>query len=760
MTNSVDLKILPIFQKDGEALADMPALHVASPPRKAARRRSGEQYILHLSLSGNAPLSPTSLRQIKNKLSQVFYKTEGSTTSALREVAEVLNQYLHDRNLRGSSRGIRGIGILTQMVLRGNTLFLAQSGGSHVYFITADGVKELYDIDLAGPGLGAGRVPKVRYYQEKISEDDLVLITPQPPAAWSKTTLKNLSRMNLKSIYHRLLFRVEDDLNAILFLPEPGEGRVKVLQPVFGEGERDKGLDIEAAGEGERQGKPWDPIKSIPDLVSPSGAEEVGGAEERSIREEPGADYSTHEEEMTEEAVGPDQDPGKKRSEMLRKFMDLPVWAYLGSMFRSVGNGLRAIWDSFSTLLGRMLPDERYLDFPGWVLGLIAVLVPILIVVFGSVIYVYRGRNTLYEATYLDAKELVESAEAIENPEEHHQALVKALESIQEARGYRETEEVERLYSRVRSELDELDRITRLEYDPLFSHGLGADVKISEIVVTAWNDLYMLNENDGTVIWAQSNADGYEIKGAFHCGPITGHKTVGPLVDIVPLPASGEDEATILGIDQSHTMIFCYPNPDESPVMFEDSSYTLDRGPVEAMTISTNSPRNLYILDPEKRAIWIEFQSQNYHEGSEYFGATDSPPMNDAIDLATNGSELYLLHADGYISKCVTESPTSDPQCQTPFEYSDPRPGYPSGPFVSGAQFDSIKFKGSPGMAIYMLDPEHQAIYRFSTQMEYQRQFRPSGEDLGEGVTAFTVTMSDRVYLAVGSQVYTAQLIP
>jgi len=740
----------------------MPGLHVASSPRRAARRRSDERLILHLAMAGNAPLSPTNLKQILHKLADVFYETEGSTTSALREVSEALNQYLHDRNLRGSSRGVRGIGLLTQVVLREDKVILAQSGGSHVFFIMQDDVKELHDTDLAGPGLGAGRVPKVRYYQETLSAEDVVLITPDPPAPWSGATLKNLSRMTVGSIYHRLLFRVEDDVNALLLLPEGGPGKVKVLKPVFEEQEDEKELELETAEVVDKEQKVGEPLGSLRDVLSP--AKEQGkedAADPRTLREEPERPYQAQEARVPDESeLAPESGESSPPVRWLKSLLESPLWPTLGTMYRSVGRGLRTAWRGARTLLGRMLPDERYLDFPGWVLGLIAVVIPILIVAFGSVMYIRRGRNTLYEASFQEAQQMYQTAQNLEAPEEHYQALSTAFEKVAQARGYRETEEANALYNSVRSELDSLARITRLDYEPLFSHGLGADVNISEIVVTAWNDLYMLNENDGTVIWAQSNADGYEIKDDFHCGPISGHKTVGPLVDIVPLPATQEDEATILGIDRSHTMIFCYPSADEAPVMFEDTSYTLERGPVESMTISVNSPKNLFILDPEKRAIWIEFQSQNYHEGSEYFGATDSPPMDDAIDLATNGSELYLLHADGYISKCVTESPTADPQCQTPFEYTDPRPGHTSGPFIAGAQFNSLKFKGSPGMAIYMLDPEDQALYRFSTQMEYQQQFRPAADDMAGEVSAFTVTMSDRIYLAAGNQVYTAQLVP
>jgi hypothetical protein len=63
-------------------------------------------------------------------------------------------------------------------------------------------------------------------------------------------------------------------------------------------------------------------------------------------------------------------------------------------------------------------------------------------------------------------------------------------------------------------------------------------------------------------------------------------------------------------------------------------------------------------------------------------------------------------------------------------------------------------------MAVYMLDKEQLALYRFSTQLEFQEQFRPLVGEIDGPATAFAVTMSDRVFLAVDDQVYTAQLLP
>ena len=63
-------------------------------------------------------------------------------------------------------------------------------------------------------------------------------------------------------------------------------------------------------------------------------------------------------------------------------------------------------------------------------------------------------------------------------------------------------------------------------------------------------------------------------------------------------------------------------------------------------------------------------------------------------------------------------------------------------------------------MAVYLLDASEQALYRFSTQLAFQEQFRPLDGIIDRPATAFAVTMSDRAFLAVDDQIYTAQLLP
>jgi hypothetical protein len=761
MATRFNLNILPIKRQMEKTISVLPGLFITKPPRRSPRRRTQERLVLHLHLDGNAPLSDTAMEQLLTKLAEVYYQTDGSTTSALRNVADVLNKYLLDRNYRAATKGLKAIGYLTQIVLREDRVLYAQCGPSYIYKITGDIVEDLHDPELSGSGLGLGKAYKVRYHQINLQPNQLLILTPKTQQTWTDNLLKNLTRMKHSAVVQRLLHKLDEDVEAVLFFPVDGEGEVKIIEPNWELGVG--ALEMTELNQG----------GIVEDLVEDQAVNIVSPIQISEDSEQPVHQSGNIEREKSlikEEFITPrrrvDKKPGlasqlaAEIGPAINDIQESKAWSFLSSTGGSIGDAVRKGWHSLLGLISKMLPDDQILDLPSWSLSLIAILVPVLMVIFGSVFYIKRGRNQLYDDHLSQAKTLLTLAQTQLDTPEYYQTITDAMDQITAARSYQQTDEVEELFSTLRLEMDTLDRVTRLDYQPLFSRGLGADVTISKIVVTAWNDLYMLNADYGTVIWAQSNPDGYQIIDEFSCGPIDGHITVGPLVDIVALPTSQEDQATILGIDKNHTMIFCYADLTETPVIFEDTSYTLGRGPAEAITMSSSTPYNLYILDPEKRAIWIEYQSQNYHEGSEYFGAIDSPEMTDAIELATNGSELFILHSDGYMTKCVTERVDADPICTTPFDYSDPRPGSESGPFFAGANFDSFAIKGSPGMAVYLLDSEDQALYRFSTQLEFQEQFRPLDGIIDQPVTAFTVTMSDRVFMAVDNQVYTAQLLP
>jgi hypothetical protein len=136
------------------------------------------------------------------------------------------------------------------------------------------------------------------------------------------------------------------------------------------------------------------------------------------------------------------------------------------------------------------------------------------------------------------------------------------------------------------------------------------------------------------------------------------------------------------------------------------------------------------------------------------------PPLGDAVDLVVNQNDLYLLHEDGHLTTCVYGAlATSPTRCKNPEIYTDPRPGRQSGPFIEDAFFSQIEFSPPPEPSIYMLEPNSQAIYRFSVRLTLDRQFRPT-ETLSElAASAFTVNRNNHaIFVAAGNQIYFAPL--
>ena len=134
--------------------------------------------------------------------------------------------------------------------------------------------------------------------------------------------------------------------------------------------------------------------------------------------------------------------------------------------------------------------------------------------------------------------------------------------------------------------------------------------------------------------------------------------------------------------------------------------------------------------------------------------------MQDVIDLAVNGSDLYLLHEDGHLTTCeysgLAESPT---RCEDPAIFSDPRPGRESGATLSDAVFNEILFSPPPDPSIFLLEPNTKTIYHFSVRLTLQRLYQAI-DPLPDGLaTAMAVDKINRnAFLAIGNQVYSAPL--
>lgn len=765
MTSQIDLVLLPLIGYAEQEFPTLPGLFTTRPPRRSARGRNRDHLVLYLTQSGTAPLSDDQTNQILSRLAQTYYKTPGSVTAGQRAVADALNQYLLDRNLRNTSSGQQTIGLLTQAIMREGRLWLAQSGPTHVFIVTAEHVEHLYDPVLAGRGLGLSRTAPVRYSQVDLNINDALVLTPQPPPNWTSTTLKNATSQGAGNLRRHLLSQAAPHLNAVLAQAQNGKQKIHLLRPV--RAQRPRGLAAQETGDAPR-----------PAVVQPSTLEtrqppsieepELQQAEPPKGTTEPSASQPAQrippvqaedQRVKVQNQAGPSVERIPTQSTKSSRFkmpkINLgPISKALGVIWRAFANTGRQAGMGVGTLLRRMLPDSGIFSLPASTMAFVAIAIPILVVAIASFVYFQSGRAAQHEAYLTQAVQAAERAGSLEDPQDLRLAWDLTLRYLDQAEFYKTTEQSRALRAQAQGALDSLNYIERLDYQNALSSPLSADTRVSRML-SVDNDLYLLNGADGVVLRATLTNKGYALDQTFQCGPGPfGGYIVGAIIDIAPLPRSNNENATVLGIDANGNLLYCIP--DEAPLALPMAPPDTNWGAPKGVAQDSG---DLYILDPLTNAVWI-YRGANVTQQPRLFFSEQIPTMHDVIDLAVNRNDLYLLHEDGQMSTCtfsgLVESPT---RCEDPALYSDPRPGMQEGPKLQNTQFSEILFIPPPDPSLFLLDPESKAIYHLSVRLTLQRQFQSSTK-LSEGpATAFTINRASRTaFLALGNQVYYASM--
>jgi hypothetical protein len=261
-----NLNLVPLNFMDGNEQAEMPELFGALAPRGAARGRAQEQLVLCLALQDSSPLSAIGLRQLQERLAQVYFQAPGSVTAAQRAAADTLNNYLLERNLRSSSSGRQAIASLNLVVVRNHTLYLAQCGAAQAFLIAPQSIQHYSDQQMASRGLGSTRTTAIRYYQGELVAGAYLVLCANPPAAWSKATLAGSAAGGLEALHRRLLNQAPPNLAAALVQVLPGKGKITQPAPVT---QPAAAVRPSPAGEARRPARPH-PAPTQPAFIEPA----------------------------------------------------------------------------------------------------------------------------------------------------------------------------------------------------------------------------------------------------------------------------------------------------------------------------------------------------------------------------------------------------------------------------------------------------------------------------------------------------------
>jgi hypothetical protein len=158
--------------KDGQSA---PGLLTQISKGRTARGRNRDSLFVHLTLSGQPEETSSLSHDIVDSISNIFYKTAGSVTAALRKAIIDTNQLLLQYNLSGAGRPREGA--IVCAALRGEELFTAQVGESLALIGHNFGIERLPPInpEIITP-LGRSVGLDVRYYHHWLQPGDALLL--------------------------------------------------------------------------------------------------------------------------------------------------------------------------------------------------------------------------------------------------------------------------------------------------------------------------------------------------------------------------------------------------------------------------------------------------------------------------------------------------------------------------------------------------------------------------------------------------------
>jgi len=762
----LDFTLTPIYRINGQDQLSLPGLMAAVPPRKAARGRDQDRLVVYLLLTGNAVFSTGEYVQFASRAAVTFYETQGTLTSALRAAAQAINKPLLERNMTTSGRGQYAVGSLALAAIREAQVTFLVSGLLHIFTLGASGAGHIFDTS-SGKGLGLNATPQYHFSQAVLQPNDRLLLTGKVLPAW-ENTLNDASPASLEATRRRLLTLTTEDVNAVLLQATNGPGTLTVLRPTS-----------EARAAETQASAPPSSGVSLPRVQEAESTRQAHllqpsaygippqPKEETTLPEEPAAqtnilnalprakqvDPPLIEEELIEAATqssAPRQPSERTRQTAKAVVNGMQVWR----------QGMQRLNAGMQKFLPRLLPgseESAPVALHPTVMILIASLVPMVVVIMASVMYFHYGQSVEFEEYLVQANNERTQAVSLTDPAAQREAWQRELFYINKADDNNgATDETRKLRQEAQSNLDRLEGMSRLQFQPVLNSGVGT--QISRLAANE-NDLYLLDAQRGGILHIALTSGGFQQDTAFSCQPGSfGSYTVGPLVDIIAMPAVNTINASVIGVDANGNLLYCAPSQvaQAIPLPPPDTNW----GRVTAFTLDGG---NLYVLDARSRAVWV-YQGKDgaFVDRPYFFFGGQIPALEDAIDLAVSGDDLYILHSDGHLSHCsYSRIDTVPTRCDDPAGMVNPFPAYGNVNVFTEAHFTQMMFTPAPDSALLLLDTDGQSVFRLTPRsLELQNQLRPlagRANPLPPGpIGAMTVSPNHVLYIAVQDKVYFA----
>lgn len=734
--SALDLNFLSLYRVNGKEWPVMPGLLALNPPRKIARGREQDRLIVYVTLAGSVAYTAAEYGELTAQIAERFYNTTGSITLALKTAVESLNTYLVERN----GQGQYSVAALVLAALRGNSLYMAQCGPTHVYWLLGGEARHFYDAGLAGKGLGLNEKAQMYFSQITLNPNDRVLFCAALPPNWDKSFADERGNPSLETTRRRLMAITDTNVSAVLFQAVEGSGAMNVVKPATQGAEDGKATTEPPAPK-------TDAAPNITPLLRPAAAKKQSAPEKPLL--------NPQQREKLNSGIRQTAAALARALQTLRRLFD-------------------RLSDGIQTLIPRLVPGEHdagQKGIPKLGLAFLAAAIPLLALTIGIMVYYQVGQPTIFDSYYQKALDAVEETKTEKDPTSLRTDWKTALYWIQIAEDQylipERAAEAHELHQLAQKSLDRLNRVTRVQYRPAFNPPLRR-LNVTRMAATDV-DLYLLYHDNNTsgIIHGILNGQSYSSDPGFEsCKPGTYDGVqVGKLIDMIALPRSNASGASLIAIDEAGTLLYCASEEKPKAVSLQKPSQNLQS--ITAIAYDANS---LYLLDSLGHAVWVYFGTVNIQFPNKPFFFFESQVPNDienTVDMAVNGDDLYLLHKNGQLTTCTLSRIEAAPTlCTDPATLVDTRPGYEGGDELAVAIFEQIAFTSPPDPAVALLQPHTKSIYRFSARaLELQHEIAPLPPDdpntLPDGdVTAMAFSPNKAVFIFLNGQVYYTVNVP
>jgi len=803
-----DLKLFSLNMLNGVQQESSPGFFAATAPKRAARGRQEDGIVIHLDMRGDNPMPAPLLKEWLAKLADAYFKTPGSVTSAMRSVVDLISNSLVEQNLKLISDHDRQSAFLNLAVIHTQTLFIAQSGPTHAYWIGESELSHFFDPETNDRGLGLTRTPMIRFYQHEITFGDCFVATPTPSTSWDEEHLVKGGNTGFDQLWRRLHHNLPANMFGGLALLSKGAGKVifatdsegyaitkeepttstgssrvtTTEQKIFPVAELEiKPEPLESPAEVQ---SPPDPEPAMDEfegefeeeLAIPEMPEEEAGFDQRvqeslpaidqaealtngdgSIFEEPIQNDLPHEEQDWNAQLEPILAIQPEKTEKPANEIRTKGLHALNSFFKW-SDKVSEKSKSFTELIkGRLFPaaSKESAQLSKGSMIAIAIIVPLLIVALAASVYITRGKNKQYDYFLAQAHAAAANAQLLGSTDAQRTGWQEVLKWSKQAQGYRESVEVKQLIDQAQNVLDNLDGAVRLSYQPAIDGLLPEGLVIREIIPIT-NDLYLFDSAGGRVIHLSLGNRGYVVDNNFVCnsGTYSGIK-VGNLVGMVSIPINNAYKAPILAVDRSANVLYCAPGnqPVASTLLQPDGGF----GEIQGVSLNAGK---LLLLDPAKNALWVYYGSASqFTDVPNSFFRGFPMDLNSAIDMAANGDELYILFQDGHMATCLAPGfEFSSINCSNPAPFVDTRENSPALDPLP-LQFSQVMYVSPRDPSVMLLASGTGEIYQFSSHLTLNRIYRSNMADQFTGglkATAFGISSNRNAYLAIKNLLYWA----